>query len=227
MDEQQFIGVIRNGNAFLQVPVEHQMSLLGLDKKTIKGLEGKAGLDIGCGNGALVEELRKRGVLFEGIDPIAPRDSPYLISQNIYGMFPMDGAILREDNSYDIITAFQCSTLNRAFTIGGILRGPNLIGGDEEDKDFHNTRVINAHFIIYEAARVAKPNSRIVVYPCLTRLEETMGHMLKMSGIRFHTEKIDKNLAEEYMEWEFPGEIPTEYFKRFGLYERTILVKEK
>src|SRR3989338_6815981 len=98
---QDIIQKLGGKTANFQVPLEFQMPLLGLDEETIKSLKGKTGLDIGCGNGSLVEELRKKDILFEGIDPEAPQDKPYFIRQQITSVYPFEGSIPREDNSYD------------------------------------------------------------------------------------------------------------------------------
>lgn len=230
MDKEKIFKLLTGGNAYLQVPIEFQIALLGLDSKTIKKLKGKTGLDIACGKGFLVEELRKKGILFEGIDLEAPKDKPYFILQNITNVHPLIGSIPKQDNSYEIVTAFQCNVLNRGFTQGGTIRTAIENAGSEIQDDWHTTRYQHAQSTLYEAIRVAKPGCKVVVYPSLTRLKETIGPLLKMQGINFYLEPVDKKIAREYLKTESPIDvslIPDEYFKTFGLLERTILVKDK
>jgi len=220
MDEEKIIKLLEGGNADFQVPLEFQMPLLGLGHKAIKSLKGKTGLDIACGKGFLVEELRKKGILFEGIDFEAPKDKPYFIPQNISNVHPFIGAIPREDNSYDIVTAFQCCVLNRGFTLGGVVRTAIEAVRNMGQDDWHTTRYQHAHSTIYEATRVAKPGCKVVVYPALIRLKETIGPFLRMQGIKFYTEPVDKNLAQKYMNTEAPDVemIPDRYYVRLSAF---------
>lgn len=224
--------LLTKGNADLQVPVVFQRNLLGLDDVILSNLtEGNSkGIDIGCGNGSLVLSLRDLGFDIEGIDIKAP-EKTYFIRQLIYGMKPMAGAIPRDDNSYDLVLAFQNNVLNRGFTIGGIIRDPSQWGGNRGDIDDHTRRLTYAQYIIYEGTRILKPGKRFVAYPQLRRLEDVMGLMLRMQGISFRHEEVDIDKAKEYIAWEnqtslgFTPDVPESYFEDWGLYHRTVLTK--
>ena len=228
MDKEKLLKLIEEGNPDIQVPLKFQMPLLGLDDETIKSLKGKTGLDIACGNGSLVEELGARGVLFEGIDPESP-DKPYFIVQKITSVSPFMGSIPRDDNSYDIVTVFQCSDLNRGFTLGGEIRTAFETSQNGGQDDWHTIRYKHAQSTLYEIVRVVKPRGRVVVYPALSKLEEKIGPLLRIQGISFGTEPVDEKLAKEYLtsEHPFPEMITDNYLREFGLFERTVLVKNK
>lgn len=226
MDKEKIRELLEKG-ADLQVPVEFQLALLGLNEETIKNLQGKTGLDIACGNGSLVEDLIDKGILFEGIDLQAP-EKPYFIRQNITNVSPLIGSIPRDDDSYDIVTAFQCWDLNRGFTMPGVFRTAVETEGEGANDDRYTARYQHAQSTVYEATRVAKPGCKVVAYPALTRLEETIGPLLRMQGISFHTEPIDKKVVEAYLKSETPDgmELPDKYYEFAGVLERTILVKK-
>ena len=216
--------------ANFQVLLEFQMPLLGLDHKTIKNLRGKTGLDIGCGKGFLVEELRKKGILFEGIDPEAPQDKPYFICQQITSVHPFEGSIPREDNFYDVVTAFQCNDLNRGFTLGGVVRTAIEAARNGGQDEWHTIRYKHAQSALYEAIRVVKPEGRVIIYPCLVRLEETIGPLLRMQRISISREFTNLITAEEYLKSELPDPSMISDIRdhciKFGLLEITILVKK-
>jgi SAM-dependent methyltransferase len=227
MNKEEILALFEERNANLQVPVEFQLALLGLNEETIKNLQGKTGLDIACGNGFLVEDLISKGILFEGIDFQAPKDKPYFIPQNITNVSPLIGSIPRDDNSYDIVTAFQCWSLNRGFTMGGVVRTA-IETEENEGDDWHTTRYQHAQSTIYEATRVVKPGGKVIAYPALTRIEKIMGPFLHMQGINIYTEPVDKEVAKAYLKTETPDSIqlPADYHKIFGILERTILEKK-
>lgn len=222
--------VVLNGdNAFLQVPVKYQIGLLGLNKQTVSALKDKSTLDIGCGKGALVEYLREQGINCEGIDPQVEQGSDYLIKQLISGIHPMSGAIPRGNDTYEMVSAFQNYSLNRAFT-RNIIREQIVAELGEEAIKQHQRLIELGHFNIDEGARVLKPGKRFAIYPALKRLEEVTGPMLKMQGISFTEEEVDKKLARDYLDWECEtmgiGEVlKEEEYQKCGLYSRTVISK--
>lgn len=230
----EMLQYFRDVNMTLHIPIYFQLGLLGLtDSDIVSYISRKAkGLDIGCGEGVLVEHLRERGFEFEGIDAESSI-KPYLMKQLITNMRPvsMYGSIPREDNSYDLAISFQNGSLNRGFTFGGVIRDPTRIGGNRAQIEEHTSIVMFSQFVVYEGLRVLKPNSRFVAYPALSRLEEVIGPMLRMQGIEFFHEDVDPDLTREYSKWElshygFDGEIPKKYNEVMGLLQRTVLMKK-
>jgi len=224
--------LMNQGNAHLQVPIEFQLAILGIDEATIKklGQNNARGLDIACGNGSLVKTLREKGLDFEGIDEEAP-DEAYFIRQNIYGMKPMRGSIPRADDSYGLVLSFQNIILNRGFTLGGVLRDPSLIGGSEIYREDHTDRLIKSQYIIYEGTRVLQPQERFVCYPQLKRIDDIMGSLLRMQGIDFFHESVDRNVVRDYIKWENETTLGTQmnfddkFYNDWGLFNRTVLTK--
>ncbi|MEK6898547.1 MAG: methionine biosynthesis protein MetW [Nanoarchaeota archaeon] len=56
----------------LNVPLEYQLAVLGINNKVIASLQGKQVMDVGCGNGSLVNYLISQGIHARGIDSKAP-----------------------------------------------------------------------------------------------------------------------------------------------------------
>lgn len=233
---KMIIGAMSGRNSYLEVPVEFQMGLLGLDDNSLRG---KRGLDIGCGKGKLVEHLRGLGCDFEGIDGEVETPNDYLMRQMIYGTHPMEGAIPRPDNHYGLAVSFQNYSLNRALTLSGEVKSDlaaqlrQIISPDRHDEAMEQQQDLsmNGQFIVYEALRVVSLGQRVVFYPSLTRLDELMGFALRQQGVRFFTEEVDRGVADRYIKWESDyvgiGEPidDEEICKRFGIYDRTILMK--
>ena len=241
MNIQKVNDLMRNGNGQLQVPVCFQKAIFGLDQAFVRKLARKKarGLDIGCGVGALVNDLRENRVNFEGIDSLAP-NKEYFMRQNVYGMKPFDGAIPRKDNFYDLVVAFQNTMLNRAFTLGGILRNPARYGGSKREIEDHQNRMLCGQYIFYEGTRVLKSGAgaRFLIYPEAKRIEEIIGAgILRAQGIEVHSEDVERAVAREYMEWELDhyglkeeardGFLEERYFDDWGLYKRTVVTKTR
>jgi SAM-dependent methyltransferase len=217
----------------LQVPVEYQTRLLGLDESAIETYSGSKAMDFGCGEGKLVYHLRERGIDFEGMDIAAP-DEDFFIRQSVTGIHPNYGCVPRKDNTYDLVVAFQNGCLNRAFTVGGEIRNPANSGGSQRDMDIHTSRIMYGQFIALEALRILKKGARAVFYPNLTRFQDSMRLSLLNEEVEISSEEIPRDLIEEYTSWEFESTfsglardlpVPEGYFELLGMDKRTVLIK--
>jgi hypothetical protein len=184
------------------VPVEYQLNLLGIDEKRLRYLykNKSKGFDIGCGDGSLVEFMNSQGIPFEGIDIRAP-NKPYFIRQLITRLNGF-GGIPRKDNSYDIVTAFQNTSINSALLEESELKDLLEMDLDESHRQRLNDISIHGQSIIYEGARIIKPGGRFVIYPFVDKLDEVMGPMLRLSGIEHNVEEVNRNMVRDYMKWE-------------------------
>lgn len=182
------------------VPVEHQLAVLGLDRKLLRALRGKRICDIACGNGALVEYLREQGLDARGVDPRAPH-TPYFSRRRI-DLIGIHRGIPVEDGSLDLITSFQNSTLNCAY---GSLRDKWRTHLDEAPHEFksHYSRVFEqAPYTIAEIGRTLCEGGRAIIYPALDHLENEGAHLLQMDGLSVSYERIPKSALRAYYAWE-------------------------
>jgi len=222
--------VINGHNANRNVPVKYQLPLLGLTEGKVKSYRrtGLSGLDIGCGEGHLVDYLRQKGFDFEGLDKLE-RAEPYFMNQWITGI-KGHGGIPRRDDTYDMVFAFQNATLNSSFSANTILRDqleePGFLSTEQKKKG--GEILANAQYIIYEATRVLKPTGRFVIYPSLVRLEDIMGPMLEIAGISIDTEPVANRDAIAYLTWE-NGEdgAPLRVNRKESFLYRTVITKSR
>jgi len=222
-----------SGNGELQVPLEYQTGFLGLDETAIELYRGKKVMDFGCSEGHLVYHLRERGVDCDGIDLVAP-DEDFFIQRNVTGIYPNTGCVPREDENYDLVVAFQNTSLNRAFTIGGEIRNPANFGGSQADMDFHTDRIMYGQFTVLEALRILKRGGRAVFYPNLSKFRELMGLMLVNDNVEVTSETIPIELVKNYVRWEIGStfgellrdiDLPEGYTEALGLDKKTVLIK--
>jgi len=139
-----------------------QLLELGLEDVDIKGMASKQVLDIGCGFGNLVEHLRNKSVIAEGIDIDSPKKS-YFMNQNITSAYPNLGCIPKENDFYDKIL---CHGLT-----------PPLSNLDT-----------NSIIILSEALRVEKPNGEMILFPSFSIDEKFLN---KIWPGRYFIEKRD------------------------------------
>ena len=59
----------------------------------------------------------------------------------------------------------------------------------------------------------------------LNYLEEVMGPFLRMEGAEIFDEDVDKQITEEYFNWELPFTPPPEFGEKYDLYNRTVISK--
>ena len=198
-------GLIRKASKHdRQVPKNHQLAIFGLTPDIIRRFSRKSfrGLDIGCGKGALVKHFREMGYGFEGIDK-ETSEEPYFMNQWVTGING-SGGIPRPDSHYDLVMAFQNTTLNMSLTtcMDEITR--NIPPDYDVKIDFRKDvkLSIEGQSIIYEGARVLRPNGRFLIYPSLDRIEDVMGAMLGLSGISHSLQPIDIDAVRSYYHWE-------------------------
>jgi SAM-dependent methyltransferase len=179
----------------VQYPLEMTLDDLGLDEKRLREFKGKGVLDIGCGEGILVEFLREMGIQAEGIDPHAPSKT-YFMRRKINGVYPMAESIPRPDGSYELVVAHSVTQFVHAFSSfrDQIRRvSAEVALGDFSSVDeMLKTSGIEAHLAMLESLRVLKHGGKMIVYPGLDLLEEKMS--LEFSGGRYH-------IGRETVEW--------------------------
>jgi hypothetical protein len=138
-------------------------------------------LDVACGNGVLVEYLRREGVNAEGICSQAP-NKPYFMSQNITSVYPMDGCIPKESGLYDLVL------MN---SIPEVIYNFNTMPNRNESWKEH---YMDAFFILAESFRVLAPGGRFVTFPALRKLEK--GAM---------DDELEKQKCKVYREYSYHG----------------------
>jgi SAM-dependent methyltransferase len=221
------------GKEYRNVPYKYQLTIFDLTQREIKRMKSWKYhcLDIGCGNGSLVEYLRSEGLDCEGVDKTAPK-RPHFINHHITGING-NGGIPRTDNTFDLVLAFQNSCLNYAFQSNSYFREDiedlQQQRLSPEDKNLVAQELMDAQHIIYEGARVLRPGGRFMIYPNLPRLEEVMGPMLKIAGIEFHSESVSKKDALDYMAWEdrMDGVTDERYNVGEPMMQRTVITKTR
>jgi SAM-dependent methyltransferase len=221
------------GKEYRNVPYKYQLMIFDLTQREIKRMKSWKYhcLDIGCGNGSLVEYLRNEGLDCEGVDKTAPK-RPHFINHHITGING-NGGIPRPDNTYDLVLAFQNSCLNYAFQSNSYFR-EDIEDLEQqrlspEDKKLVTIALMNAQQIIYEGARVLRPGGRFMIYPSLPKLEEVMGPMLRIAGYQHHNERVLERDAIDYMSWEDIKDGVTKKRHSVGdsMLKRTIITKRK
>jgi SAM-dependent methyltransferase len=204
---EKYLFNILDGDKNNRTPVIYQLSILNIKSLIDENSGEYRGLDIGCGDGSLVEYLRKKGIDFEGMDASAPGEK-YFIKQNVHGIHPMHGCIPRPDETYDLVVGFQNATINSGFlSLDDIEYLSRHLYDDV--KETHVNSVMNAQFIILETLRILKRGGRGIFYPEIERLEEIMGLALKAQDVSIYTE-----------------DIPEDEFKRYAAYRRKGLLEE-
>ena len=184
-DEDHYV----NGDGFedRQTPVGNQLKLLGFDELELMKLRQRRarGLDIGCGNGSLVNKMiMEHGIDFTGIDKHAP-EAPYFMRQHVTATHPNEGCISVDDNTYDIVVAVQNGVLNCA------------LGDYWKPCDTCSKR---APLIVYEGARVLKPGGKFIVFPCLNLENELLASMIPRSlHERGITKAVNEPMSVEYL----------------------------
>jgi hypothetical protein len=166
-----------------QNPVGEQLRLLGIDEFEISRLRrsGAKGLDIGCGDGGLVNAMILQGIDFIGIDDKAP-DAFQFIMQNVTGNYPHEGSIPSPNESYDLVVAVQNGTFNCAY------------GKDDPCEKCQE----NGPPVIFEGMRVLKPQGRMVIFPNLYLGNGAFSRIvpdLKKQGIT----AVNEPVPEEYV----------------------------
>ncbi|MFH1358861.1 MAG: methyltransferase domain-containing protein [archaeon] len=191
-----------------QIPVRSQLNVLGLDRRRLRKLKriNAKGLDIGCGNGGLVNKMKEWGVDFTGIDKNAP-EGDYFFRQNVTGKYPGEGSIPMPDESYDIAVSVENGTLNHAFI--DFYRNTNC--------ECHNEGPI----ILSEGLRVLRPKGRYVVFPGLDLKNKSLMEVVDFhKGVSVHQERMPvEYLIEHYQAIGLGSHLESEAY-------RTIFYKE-
>ncbi|MFZ5955095.1 MAG: class I SAM-dependent methyltransferase [Nanoarchaeota archaeon] len=161
-------------------PAYIQLENLGINQTSLKDLKKYRlnYLDIGCGNGDLVNFFLEQGIKAEGIDTNAPKGFNF-IKLNI-GDYKNEskGKIPRKDQYYDLITAHSIHPFLK-FSLG--------LTKDE------------GIFIVKEALRVLNFGGMFMAYPGLYKIEENIKnesfrieHHISGLGLRRSDEDILK-----------------------------------
>ena len=141
-----------------QFPVKIQMHGLGLTPERMEELKGKRILDPCCGKkGNLVEHLRDKGIIAEGMDPGLEVKSDYLVKRGIAVSYTGEGSIPKPDNYYEGIYAHA---FNQLFYPFAGLEGFYKFG----------TR-LESTLILTELLRVLKPQGTITSCPSILELD--------------------------------------------------------
>lgn len=152
--------------------------------------DGLKVLDIGCGNGRLVDYLVEHGIDAEGIAQTAP-EGPRFMRQNITAVSPQKGCIPRADKTYDLVVIHSiCDLLAEFSDIDASIQYATAHMNDpllnvEKIKNYMKGKSFNAYFIMFEALRVLKQGGRLEVYPKLEKIGEKMEVELS-KGFRVH-----------------------------------------
>lgn len=148
----------------VEYPMKIQLDNLNLNKSKIRVLEGKKVLIPACGcDGKLVEYLRERDVIAEGIDPTLERETDYLIRKGIAVGYSGNGSIPREKEHYDAIYAHAFAQISYPFS------------GLKVRQDMWGTP-LEGSLILMELLRVLKKGGQIVSYPGMPNLSiESLG----------------------------------------------------
>ena len=212
-----------NQKQFLNVPVIYQLPLLGIDSELVDLLKGQRVLDIGCGSGLLVDELRLRGIEAQGIDSRAPSGTHFM-RQNV-----TSGKGVPVPNScYAFITSFQNVALNDGL---GAIQNPAEIPFFSYEcislkrfRKYQEEKAREAKFIVAEIGRTLLPLGRASIYPPLLKIERYAGSLLCELGLKVTHEPIaNEDLVRNYFMWE-GGNFDEE---RIKTEKRTILTKSK
>lgn len=195
--------LIRSPNYEKDVPPHYQLALLGLDETALTSLKGKRVLDLACGNGALVEHMRERGIEAYGVDPRAPsRD--YFASRPVSGKGREHGFPVA-DESLDLLVSFQNVPFNIVMTDVGIawFRRNFLV-----DQSYAWERVRlhrrTARHMLTEMGRTLRPEAKALIYPDFQYADK--GHTPRLlQASRLEIERVpvvDQESVAAYYRWE-------------------------
>lgn len=154
---------IGNSNQDTDVPVEHQVALLGLDPAQ---MQGEYLFDLACGTGMLVQWLRERGVNAYGIDSRAPAGT-YFTQRMVTGTGRARGLPVAR-GSFHYVTSFQNLAFNDVFRMGREMwvDEHNAFGLDIAEQ-LYAQYVGEANAMISEIGRVLLPHGQARIYPAL------------------------------------------------------------
>lgn len=154
---------IGNSNQDTDVPVEHQVALLGLDPAQ---MQGEHLFDLACGKGMLVQWLRERGVNAYGIDSRAPTGT-YFTPRMVTGTGQQYGLPVAR-GSLHYVTSFQNLAFNDVFRMGREIwvNEHNVFGLDLAEQ-LYAQYVGEANAMIAEIGRVLLPQGQARIYPVL------------------------------------------------------------
>lgn len=154
---------ITNSNQDTDVPVPHQIALLGLDPAQ---MQGERLVDLACGNGALVHWLREHGIDAHGIDVRAP-SGPYFTQRMITGRGQQYGIPVRTSTLH-YVTSFQNIVLNNAFRLNREMWVRDHKGfGLAIAERLYDQYLEEADAMIAEIGRVLIPGGQGRIYPPL------------------------------------------------------------
>lgn len=199
---ERLFGAKEDNGGYEQAPLGFQLDILGLGKERIKNLEGKKVLDIGCGNGTLVEHLRSKGIEAEGIDYYAPKGQKHFIAQGIGNMHQEDGPIPRDDTTYDLILAFQLSILNTAFidTKQSWIDTYEEQGKTKREACEYVAKICQeGNYILSEIGRTLKQNASAIIYPAITRANSEASTVIQRNTLSLSHEMIEPRITRAYM----------------------------
>lgn len=191
-------------NGDKDVPLKYQRAIMGLNRQVLRGLKGRRALDVGCGDGQLVEFLRRNGVLAEGIDSRAP-NKIYFMKRNI-GFNEREG--FPTGKEYSLVTAFQNPVLNQGVGNGarvwlknrGIPLGvlPQGLIFSEYDAGCRLARQM-----LSGMGDILASGGRAIVYPALIEVGKEVDDLLMRHGLEMLHERIEDRAAlRDYLKWE-------------------------
>jgi hypothetical protein len=184
-----------------------QITNLGLTK-ILAGHTKYQVLDFGCGENAyLTKYLEERGFSVDGIDSEIRSPIKNLIKQKVTEIWPNNGCIPKDNETYDLVLAHQNFGFNETFT--GLRNTQFLkcnIGESYQEEIIQRERV--AKNCLLELCRVCKTSGAIVVYPEMDLLKPVFGADLKRLSLKSRTMKVpevDKSDGEISCEGCSPG----------------------
>ncbi len=172
----------------VEFPLKIQKQGLGIDSNVLKNLRGKKVFNPACGSeGILVEYLREKGVLADGMDPRLKNPNGYLEKRLISVNYSGKGSIPKQDNYYDYIYSYAFGQLFYPFS------------GLTFAKEHWGTQ-LDSSLILMDLLRVLRPSGKIISYPGMVELsEEFMGigapQISIENEVAYHN--IDKIIGEK------------------------------
>jgi len=175
VEEASYAG--RPGYRFF--PLKRQLFSLGLFREDVDLLAKTHArvLDLGCGNGSLVNYLCEQGINAEGIGSTAPIGERFM-RQDITAVHPAKGCIPRKTENYDFVFIHSIPRLNVAFSSfldhrlddAVIMLGvtPRMVNA------VVNSEFLESYMLMCEGLRVLKSGGTLISSPALNKLEEKM-----------------------------------------------------
>jgi hypothetical protein len=167
-----------------QYALDYILTNLGIED--VSKLECKKVVDIGCGKDArLVRFLRNKGVLADGIDPLAKGNEDYL--------FRTTGSKTGKESDY-----YDLAVCHMAHFKDGMLVNMHLIKcmvGEDAARQIYQNKKQEMYATTNEAIRILKPETRLIIWPIPTYFIEDIRPQLDARRISAVSERTGGELA--------------------------------